>query len=286
MTDELTPKELEALKNLPRERTPSAQLEDRVVASMREHGVLAKKPRRAVAITFPRVATLVAACAALVIGAYSVGLHRGERPELLPSFSPALTDRMETIGLQSVTAPPPTASNEARERQVDETDHTAPSTTLEKKQADAPGIAPPIAAESAVATPKPSAREDESAIADEPSPSPKRANEKRSLARQNEGVEESAQQPSPQYSADASDRVKLESLSLVPSSRVSGTSAADPKNAPVEPLSIPFTNQVFLLDGMPVFVEAPDSVRITQDEAGRVLLIHTSDGIIRIRLQN
>jgi hypothetical protein len=38
------------------------------------------------------------------------------------------------------------------------------------------------------------------------------------------------------------------------------------------------------LNGSPVVVEAPDSVRITRDEQGRMLIIYTSDGIIRIRM--
>jgi hypothetical protein len=40
----------------------------------------------------------------------------------------------------------------------------------------------------------------------------------------------------------------------------------------------------YQLDGKTVFVEAPDSVRVVEDEQGRMLLIYTSDGIIRIRL--
>jgi hypothetical protein len=39
----------------------------------------------------------------------------------------------------------------------------------------------------------------------------------------------------------------------------------------------------FVLDGSPLTVEA-DSVRVTEDEQGRMLIIYTPDGIIRIRL--
>ena len=40
----------------------------------------------------------------------------------------------------------------------------------------------------------------------------------------------------------------------------------------------------FALNGQTVIVEAPDSVRVVKDDRGRMLLIYTSDGIIRIRL--
>ena len=65
--DELTPEEREALAHLPRERTPSAGLEDRVVAAMREHGHLARKPARVIRLTTSRVAGLLAACLVLMI---------------------------------------------------------------------------------------------------------------------------------------------------------------------------------------------------------------------------
>ncbi len=42
--------------------------------------------------------------------------------------------------------------------------------------------------------------------------------------------------------------------------------------------------RAYHLNGTAFIVEAPDSVRIVEDEAGRVLLIYTSDGVIRIRL--
>jgi hypothetical protein len=41
---------------------------------------------------------------------------------------------------------------------------------------------------------------------------------------------------------------------------------------------------VFMLNGRPIVVEAPDSVRVVEEDGGRVLVIHTSDGVIRIRL--
>ena len=56
MTDELTPSEKKALEGLPREKMPSAGLEDSVVGAMRARGILAtKKSTRAIEFTNSRV---------------------------------------------------------------------------------------------------------------------------------------------------------------------------------------------------------------------------------------
>ena len=86
MSDELTPEETEALKNLPRERMPVG-LEGRVVDAMREHGFLAKR-RRAIVLTNTRAAGVLAAGVALLIGAYSIGLHRGNVDEAFHAAAP------------------------------------------------------------------------------------------------------------------------------------------------------------------------------------------------------
>ena len=101
MTDELTPEERAALKNLPRERMPSAGLEDRVVGAMRDHGLLAqKRAGRVVRITTGRMAGLMAACVALVIGGYSIGLHRGDENDVIRSAAPVRDEStMEIEGL-------------------------------------------------------------------------------------------------------------------------------------------------------------------------------------------
>jgi hypothetical protein len=39
----------------------------------------------------------------------------------------------------------------------------------------------------------------------------------------------------------------------------------------------------FLLNGVPVTVEA-DSARVVEDERGRILIVYTPDGIMRLRL--
>ena len=75
MSDELTPEERKAIDSLPRERMP-AGLEGRVVDAMRDHGFLAKR-RRMIMLTNTRAAGVLAAGVALIVGAYSFGLHRG-----------------------------------------------------------------------------------------------------------------------------------------------------------------------------------------------------------------
>ena len=42
--------------------------------------------------------------------------------------------------------------------------------------------------------------------------------------------------------------------------------------------------RTFQIGGTTFIVDAPDSVRIVEDAAGRMILIYTSDGLIRIRL--
>ena len=78
MTEEWTPEERKALDELPRERMP-AGLEGRVVDAMRERGLLAKR-RHVIELTRGRAAAVLAAGVAFIMGAYSIGLHRGARP--------------------------------------------------------------------------------------------------------------------------------------------------------------------------------------------------------------
>ncbi|HEX6790069.1 MAG TPA: hypothetical protein VF247_02050, partial [Candidatus Krumholzibacteria bacterium] len=111
MNDELTPEERDALKSLPRERMPSAGLENRVVAAMRERGALAPAPRaRVIRLTTPRIATLVAAGIALMIGAYSIGMHRGSfRPDVRETLEPRTAERT----IMEETAPVETPEEQA-----------------------------------------------------------------------------------------------------------------------------------------------------------------------------
>jgi hypothetical protein len=266
MTDELTPEEREALQNLPRERMPSAGLEDRVVGAMRERGFLAaKRPGRVVRITTSRVAGLMAACVVLVIGAYSVGLHRGGDNEVLRSVQPAAKD--EGIATEIKPSPPQSAApvkNETREApaarsQPEElaksSDAVEEDLRLEWKlkdadeRTDAPVVVPasPMVAEDRVATGQQPTEEAE-----------------KSLATPNV--------------AKKSGR----SADLSPAPLNARKLSAE---APRESVAGPAPRQrSFTLGGSALIVEAPDSVRIIQDGQGRMLLIYTSDGLIRIRL--
>jgi len=74
MTDqELTPEERRALDELPAERTPSDFLEERVVRSLRDRGLLRRERVRVLELTRSRVAAAVAACFLLVVAGFTVG---------------------------------------------------------------------------------------------------------------------------------------------------------------------------------------------------------------------
>jgi hypothetical protein len=76
-TFELTPDEKKALDALPRDRMPSAALEDRVVDALRNSGLLAQ--RRVIELTKGRIAAAVAACIVLLISAFALGQWAGAR---------------------------------------------------------------------------------------------------------------------------------------------------------------------------------------------------------------
>ena len=71
--DDLTPREKEALEKLPKERMPSADLEERLVKSLRAEGVLKRSRRPVVELTLPRALAAVAASLLLVIGGFALG---------------------------------------------------------------------------------------------------------------------------------------------------------------------------------------------------------------------
>lgn len=221
MSDELTPEEREAIDQLPRERMP-AGLEARVVGAMQERGFLAGR-RRTLVWSNSRVAGLLAASVVLVIGAYSIGLHRGSSDPVVPPATLPRTDHIARVGEQQESAFAPQQEDAARaapEARAGSDEATEAHPTKKERQEE------PVTTEHDVA---------ESLTAKAPAPA-------------------SALNQSARFMRDA----------------------AAPETAP-PPLT-------FLLDGTPVFVEAPDSVRVVQDESGRILIIHTSDGIIRIRL--
>jgi hypothetical protein len=91
MTDqELTPSERRALDGLPRERTPSGFLEERVVRSLRERGLLRTRRPRSMEWTPFRVAAAAAACLFLVVTGFAVGRWTSSSPPSNgPAFAPA-----------------------------------------------------------------------------------------------------------------------------------------------------------------------------------------------------
>jgi hypothetical protein len=91
--DELTPSEKKALESLPKERVPSAFLEERVVRSLRREGFLRSRDgRRVISITGWRIAGAVAACVSFVICGFALGYWASSRPAAVPqTFAPRNT---------------------------------------------------------------------------------------------------------------------------------------------------------------------------------------------------
>jgi hypothetical protein len=82
--DELTPSEKKALSSLPKERVPSAFLEERVVRSLRREGLLqSREGRRVIPVTSWRIAGAVAACIAFVVCGFVMGYWASSRPAVV-----------------------------------------------------------------------------------------------------------------------------------------------------------------------------------------------------------
>lgn len=246
MTDDLTPEEKDALQKLPRERMPMG-LEGRVVEAMREHGFLAKR-RRAIEITNSRVVGLLAACVALVIGGYSIGLHRGGGDQVLPGVATVVRDERAAVEAPAIDAP-----EKKTERSLDNVREAEQPVVTDADRRPIPE-SKPARAESPSALP--SARSD--------------------AAKANRAPEIEAREPAkigqelqarPSQEAPTPQVVALESRGLATS------------EAPVASKR----SLTFLLNGKPMVVKA-DSVRVTTEDRGRILIIYTSEGIIRIPL--
>lgn len=76
---ELTPSEKQAMETLPPDRIPNAELEDRVVGSLRHLGLLAPQRRRVIELNARRIAAVVAASLALLVGGFTFGQWVGAR---------------------------------------------------------------------------------------------------------------------------------------------------------------------------------------------------------------
>ncbi len=231
MTDDLTPEERRALDALPRERMP-AGLEERVVGAMQDRGFLAKR-RRTIVLSGSRVAGLVAAAFALMIGAYSIGLHRGPVDVDRRALEPATRDE-----LGRMNQPPAPVSSQALEKTLSEEMRQAARVPSGTGAAESPAIAD---------ADRPNVAE----LKDEPA----------------------APKPTTRYDAGGSARMETAS---------SDKSAGQVQAFQETPATVP--PHTFMLNGSPLIVEAPDSVRVVEDEQGKMLLIYTSDGVIRIHM--
>lgn len=70
---ELTPAEREAMAALRKDRAPGEFLEERLVRALRSRGFLETRRRRFLEVTSLRIAGAVAACAALLLGGFTLG---------------------------------------------------------------------------------------------------------------------------------------------------------------------------------------------------------------------
>lgn len=242
MSDELTPEEREALDSLPRERMP-AGLEARVVEAMREHGFLAKR-RRAIELTNGRVAGVLAAGVALVIGAYSIGWQRGGNAVLLPATTVQQEDRYrEGMPQEDGASKPTTPGAEKKDEAAAIADADALANA--KSWSEAPVASPVV-------------RSDEAVV-----------NRAREIAAKSEALSSAPREPAASPAPSAL------------SSQATAKRSDQPQRMALA--EAPKTHLTILLDGVPMEVEA-DSARVSRDERGRILIIYTSDGTFRIRL--
>lgn len=264
MSDELTPEERKALESLPRERMPVG-LEGRVVDAMRDHGFLAKR-RRMIVLTNSRVAGVLAAGVALIIGAYSIGLHRGGAEEVRHAYTelgvppPGSVAPAENDQLGRVQQAPAVDTAKPESKRL-ESQMARESGALEKERSranDAPATVEESASDKFAAAPP--VASDES---------------KKDLDWQLKPKEEER--------ADAQESVEAP---LVTSEPAAGRALAPQALAP-QPGTLSDAVQrplTFHLNGKTVILDVPGNVRVVEDEQGKVLLVYTSDGVIRIRV--
>ena len=86
--NDLTSVEREALEALPKERTPSPFLEERVVKALRDGRLLRPDNGRAMEITRGRIAVAAAAAIVLLLGGFVLGRWTNEQPAT-PADAPA-----------------------------------------------------------------------------------------------------------------------------------------------------------------------------------------------------
>jgi hypothetical protein len=250
MNDELKPELKDAMEKLPRERMP-AGLEAMVTDAMRDHGFLEKR-RRVVAVTSGRMAGLLAASVALMVGAYSIGLHRGG-DAMLPA---ALTRESDVRAAKE-------PSSDATHAPLEKSERISTAKPLEE----------PAVAQSPTETEGAARSEAGKDPATDASTDRDRRLEERKEGRATSDEVISATPPAPQSAAPEEAAPAFDKSIARPQAEAS---------SPAGKLS--GGSRTFLLNGVPLVVDAPDSVRVVEDERGRMLFIYTSDGVIRIRL--
>jgi hypothetical protein len=83
---QMTPEEKMAMEALKRDRTPSAALEERVVAALRARGLLRPSRRRVIELTAWRIATAAAAAVVLLLCGFALGEWAGAHRSSVESY--------------------------------------------------------------------------------------------------------------------------------------------------------------------------------------------------------
>jgi hypothetical protein len=207
---------------------------------------------------------VLAAGVALLIGAYSIGLHRGDSREIL---TPTTALRPSEVG-----------SVETEESPADR-NRDAPKATAPAPEDKTKGKVEQSADEGvALKKDAPRERAESAAPASEPAPATNADADRENFARSPE-VDLRAQEltdavaSSPVEEQRRRDAAPSAGTVQPPIARMQAYNAAP---SPKETIT-------FLLDGTIYQVEA-DSVRVTADQQGRILHIYTASGVVRIRL--
>ena len=270
MSDELTPEERAAFESLPRERMP-AGLEAKVVDAMREHGFLAKR-RRVIELSRGRVAGVLAASVALVIVAYSLGLHEGRGREMIVPTETLTTPEPERQYTE--LAPPPSTKKDEKRQAEAPAVGAVESQEMKKEKASSSDVSTLQANEPVDKTNESPLRDDQVAGAAPEQPRSAEVDLRAKRVKDAQSPAPAAETVQPMFKASRKPAASLDSAvrPQAPSARGETYSVAEPRQ------TITFT-----WDGQTFELEA-DSVRVFEDELGRTLHIYTSEGIIRIRL--
>jgi hypothetical protein len=273
MTDELTPEERDALRQLPRERMPSAALEERVVGAMRERGILATKPRgKVVRLTTGRVAGLLAASVVLVAGSYYIG-HRGVGDDVIRRAepqAPATTTMLQTDDAASAVE----RSVPASPKRTDEAPST-PADASRKLKAPESLSAPAPAAPAAPAELRQMAeakKELEWSLKDADDAAGK------ADARSPETVQETAREEIAAQSTDELRARESTANQSPPPAAQSFSASPSPESAAGEQ-----PERAYRLGSASLTVDAPESIEVTEDVENTSLVINSSGTLVRIR---